>query len=86
MLWVTSENHFYQLARKTLPAEDRKSMVAAELMGAVYWQLLQKLETKKFNVFGEQRVSIHKAHKLGLIFRAWLRFVGNSRTPNYGTP
>ena len=29
-------NNFYQLARTTLPAEDRSSMVAAELMGSVY--------------------------------------------------
>ena len=36
--------HFYQLARQTLPADDRRSMVAAELMGSVYWRLLRKLE------------------------------------------
>src|SRR5689334_14264677 len=30
--------HFYQLARRTLPPEDRRSMVAAELMGSVYWR------------------------------------------------
>jgi hypothetical protein len=39
---------------KTLPAEDRKAMVAAELMGSVYWRLLQKLERGKFNVFGPE--------------------------------
>jgi phytoene synthase len=78
--------YFYALARQTLPAEDRKSMVAAELMGSVYWQLLKKLEVNQFNVFGEKPVRIHKAQKLVLIFRAWLRFVGNSQTPNYGTP
>ncbi len=78
--------NFYNLARKTLPAEDRKSMVAAELMGSVYWQLLQKLEANQFNVFGEQPVRIHKARKLALIFRAWLRFVCNSQMPNYGMP
>jgi phytoene synthase len=77
--------NFYALARQTLPAEDRKSMVAAELMGSVYWQLLKKLEANKFNVFGEKPVRIHKAQKLVLVFRAWLRFVGNSQTPNYGT-
>ena len=43
---------FYDLARKTLPSEDRRSMVAAELMGSVYWRLLQKLERDRFNVFG----------------------------------
>jgi len=78
--------HFYQLARKTLPAEDRRSMVAAELMGSVYWQLLKKLEANRFNVFGEKPVRIHKAHKLVLILRSWLRFVCNSQTPNYSAP
>jgi phytoene synthase len=77
---------FYQLARKTLPAEDRNSMVAAELMGAVYWQLLQKLERQQFNVFGPQPIRISRPHKLLLVFRSWLRFSGNSKTPNYGTP
>src|SRR5205085_1522769 len=38
--------HFYRLARMTLPAEERRSMVAAELMGSVYWRLLRKLETQ----------------------------------------
>jgi phytoene synthase len=77
--------NFYDLARKTLPAEDRKAMVAAELMGSVYWQLLKKLEANQFNVFGEKPVRISKAQKLVLILRAWLRFVCNSKTPNYGT-
>jgi phytoene synthase len=78
--------NFYQLARQALPPEDRKAMVAAELMGSVYWQLLKKLEANGFNVFGEHPIRLHKAQKLVLIFRAWLRFVGNSQTPNYGPP
>jgi phytoene synthase len=77
--------NFYAVARQTLPAEDRSSMVAAELMGSVYWQLLKKLEANQFDVFGEQPVRIHKAQKLVLILRAWLRFVCDSPTPNYGT-
>jgi phytoene synthase len=78
--------HFYQLARQTLPPADRKSMVAAELMGSVYWQLLKKLEANEFNVFGDQPVRLPKAKKLFLIFRSWLRYVSNSNAPNYGTP
>src|SRR6185503_17171824 len=31
------ERHYYQRARETLPAEDRRAMAAAELMGSVYW-------------------------------------------------
>ncbi len=77
---------FYALAQKTLPPEDRKSMVAAELMGSVYWQLLQKLEQNQFNVFSEWPIQISRPQKLLLIFRAWLQFVSNSKTPNYGAP
>jgi len=77
---------FYELARKTLPGGDRKSMVAAELMGSVYWKLLQKLEREKFNIFGAQPIRVSKPQKLFLVFRAWTRFIYNSKTPNYGTP
>ena len=78
--------NFYQLAQKTLPPEDRKSMVAAELMGSVYWQLLQKLERGKFNVFAAQPLKLSKPHKLALIFRSWLRFATGAHQSDYGTP
>jgi phytoene synthase len=77
---------FYRLARETLPAEDRRAMVAAELMGSVYWRLLRKLEGKQFNVFGDKPTRLGKAQKLGLILRTWLRFASGAMTPNYGTP
>jgi phytoene synthase len=78
--------NFFRLAQKTLPREDRKSMVAAEFMGAVYWRLLQKLEREKFNVFGPQPLKLSKPHKLALIFQSWLRFASGSTASNYGTP
>jgi 15-cis-phytoene synthase len=77
---------FYQLARQTLPAEDRPLMVAAELMGSVYWRLLQKLEREKFNVFGPQPVKLSRPHKLALIFKSWLRLVAGFTSPSYGQP
>lgn len=75
---------FYQLARETLPAEDRRSMVAAELMGSVYWRLLRKLERQQFNVFGPNPPRLSKGQKLFLIFRSWCRFVSGATSPNYG--
>jgi len=77
--------HFYQLARETLPPEDRRSMVAAELMGEVYWRLLRKLERQQFNVFGPKPTRLNKAQKLLLIFRSWCRFVLGATSPKYGT-
>jgi len=77
--------HFYQCAQQTLPFPDRKSMVAAELMGSVYWRLLQKLERENFNVFGPRPTRLNKAQKILLVFRAWFRLASGRLVPNYGT-
>jgi phytoene synthase len=78
--------NFYQLARKTLPAEDRKAMVAAELMGSVYWRLLQKMERGRFDVFGPRPLKLSKPGKLALILGSWFRFALGSTSSSYGTP
>jgi phytoene synthase len=76
----------YQLAQQLLPAEDRKSMSAAELMGSVYWRLFKKLEANRFNVFGSQPVRLSKPHKLMLILRSWLRQATGSTQSDYARP
>ncbi len=78
--------NFYRLARVTLPAEDRRSMVAAELMGAVYWRLLLKLEQQRFNVFGPQPARLSRGYKTFLILQSWLRFAVGATASNYGPP
>lgn len=78
--------NFYSLARESLPAEDRKSMAAAELMGTVYWRLLKKLERAQFNVFGPRPLGLSKPQKLALIFQSWLRFYFGKAAGNYGNP
>jgi phytoene synthase len=75
---------FYRKAQQTLPAVDRRSMVAAELMGSVYWRLLRKLERQHFNVFGPEPTRLTKGQKLLLILRTWYRFVSGAMTPSYG--
>ncbi len=76
----------YQLARQTLPAEDRRSMAAAELMGSVYWRLLRKLELQAFDVFGPNPTRLSKAQKALLILRTWYRLLSGAVVPNYGAP
>jgi phytoene synthase len=76
--------NFYRLAQKTLPPEDRRAMVAAELMGSVYWQLLQKLERGHFNVFGPQPLKLSKPRKLALVLQSWLRHAVGSDASSYG--
>ncbi|HWI55655.1 MAG TPA: presqualene diphosphate synthase HpnD [Bacillota bacterium] len=62
---------FYRQARLALPPEDRRSMIAAEIMAAVYWRLLRQLEMRRFQVFGPQPMRLSKTHKLLLMLRTW---------------
>jgi phytoene synthase len=75
---------FYRMAEDTLPAPDRRSMVAAELMGTVYWELFRKLERQRFDVFGPKKTRLNKGQKLLLILRTWFRFASGAMAPNYG--
>jgi phytoene synthase len=75
---------FYELARQTLPAEDQHSMIAAELMGAVYWRLFERLEKRRFNSLGPEPIRLGKPHKAFLIARTWFRLSIHSKMPNYG--
>jgi len=78
--------HFYQQARITLPAADRRNMVVADLMGSVYWRLLRKLERRQFDVFGPKPTRLNKGQKILLILRASLRVAAGGMSPSYGTP
>jgi phytoene synthase len=75
---------YYALARQTLPAADRRSMIAAELMGTVYWRLLKKLEGRRFQVFGPDPIRLTKLQKIVLVLRTWSRHLANFPAPNYG--
>jgi 15-cis-phytoene synthase len=77
--------NFYSLAGRTLPAVDRRSMIAAELMGSVYWRLLRELERRRFEVFDPHPARLSRARKILLILRTWFRLNAGAASPNYGT-
>lgn len=75
---------YYQKALQILPPEDRPNMIAAELMGAVYWQLLRKLIHFDYNVFAHKPVRLSKGEKICRILLTWIKFKLGSKSPNYG--
>jgi phytoene synthase len=46
--------HCFDLARQMLPSEDRRSMIAAETMAAIYWSILKRIQKRCYNVFGKR--------------------------------
>jgi len=53
---------FFARAAEVLPREDRKSMIAAEIMGSIYRGLLRRMELDKFRVF-EKEYALDKLEK-----------------------
>jgi len=62
---------YFESARRLLPPEDRRSMVAAEIMAAIYWRLLRLIRQHGQNVFGE-RVRLSRSAKLWTAFSVYL--------------
>jgi phytoene synthase len=63
---------YYLRAQGALAAEDRRSLAPAEAMRLIYERLLQRIESRRFDVFGE-RVTLPRYEKLGLALAAWGR-------------
>ena len=57
---------FFAGAAGVLPEEDRKSMVAAEIMASIYRGLLRRMELDKFRVF-EKEYRLNRLEKVGRI-------------------
>lgn len=69
---------FYDRARRELPPEDARSMIAAEIMRAVYGRLLDKMERARFRVL-RKRHALSKAGKIGVVALTLARHFLNGR-------
>ena len=80
----TRARAYFAKARASLPATDRRSMVAAELMGAVYWNLLRKIEKNGYAVLADRPLRLNRFQKISLILMAWLRVKTGLPLATYG--
>jgi 15-cis-phytoene synthase len=75
---------YFEKARRTLPPVDRDAMISAELMGAVYWQLLLKLERASFPVLAPKPLRLSRARKIGMVLSALIRWKLGLGVTTYG--
>lgn len=65
---------FFRTASAVLTAEDERSLLAAEIMRAIYYRLLLRIEAQHYDVFRGD-ITIGKSRKLLLAGGLWLRSV-----------
>ena len=63
---------YYRTAEGNLASTDRRAMVAAEIMRAIYWRLLQRIQHDRYRVF-ERRHRLSTPTKLAVLTGALLR-------------
>jgi phytoene synthase len=66
---------YYAEAAKLLPKEDRNNLLASQMMGQIYFEILEKLKKLRYPVF-EQRCKLSKLRKTWILIcyltRGWL--------------
>lgn len=68
---VQRARDYYHRARTMLRSDERQTMVAAEIMDAIYYRLLEKIELHDYRVF-EKRIRVSSLHKFVTALRIWL--------------
>ncbi len=63
---------YYGRARAALRPDERRTMFAAEIMDAIYYRMLEKIELREFNVFGEKKIRVRTPHKLWIAAKLWV--------------
>ncbi|HTS70544.1 MAG TPA: presqualene diphosphate synthase HpnD [Terriglobia bacterium] len=63
--------YYFDLARRMLTPEDRRSMTSAEIMAAIYWDILRRIQRRRYNVFGK-RVRVPRPMKLWIALAVYL--------------
>ncbi|MCZ6691587.1 MAG: presqualene diphosphate synthase HpnD [Planctomycetota bacterium] len=70
---------YYRKAWRSLPRVDRSSLLAAEAMGRIYYEILRSIERRGYDVYSD-RVRIPAVRKAGIAAEVWLRkLLGLSR-------
>ena len=63
---------YYERAAASLPEADARSLVAAEIMGGIYSEILRRIERADYDVFSS-RVRVPRPHRALIALRIWAR-------------
>jgi len=63
---------YYRRAADELPPEDSRSLLAAEIMSGIYFEILRRIERKGYDVFSA-RVRVPRPQRAMIALRLWVR-------------
>jgi phytoene synthase len=72
---------YYRRAAWQLPPADAGSLVAAEIMGGIYYGILTRIEAARYDVF-TSRIRVPRPHRAAIALRIWLKTLLGMRRRN----
>ena len=69
---------YYQRAAWQLPATDAVNLVAAEIMGGIYYGILRRIEAAHYDVFSS-RIRVPRPNRAVIALRIWLQTLIGAR-------
>jgi phytoene synthase len=63
---------YYTKAAAALPPIDRRSLLAAEIMGAIYFEILRRIERSGYDVFS-RRIRVPRPYRALMAIKLWAR-------------
>jgi phytoene synthase len=64
--------YYYRCAADDLPAADARNLLAAEIMGGIYFGILQRIERAGYDVF-TRRIRVPRPARALIALRLWIR-------------
>ena len=77
---IARARDYFDRAARALPRGDARRLVAAEIMGAIYQEILRRIETAGYDVFS-QVIRVPRPARLLLALTTWLRTLAGLRLP-----
>ena len=65
---------FYRKARRALPPEDATNLVAAQIMGAIYMEILERIQRRDYDVFSKV-VCVPRPRRAVIAAAVWTRTI-----------
>jgi phytoene/squalene synthetase len=75
--------YHYAESSKCIHPDDRQSLVASEMMGAVYWRILLQIEKSGYNVMRISKFKLSRPSKLWLMARSFVRHWLHAKRSDY---
>jgi phytoene synthase len=77
---IARAREYFQRAAIALPRADARRLVAAEIMGAIYQDILRRIEARDYDVFSEV-IRVPRPARLLIALTTWARTLAGLRLP-----